>query len=175
MTSQSDSKRHLSYGSNPITRTIKIGHRMMIGSESIFRVTHINDFEYNSKYTGSNGLIKALVLSCSFEDGDDRENRIAYNKVEDITAPTESDIKGDNVISLGSVAKYNTGDMKCRFDLTLMNNKYNYATLSGIDEHSCQIEVSTDSRFIGQKMTLNAYQWGTSNLVASMEIKITGV
>lgn len=174
MTSQPDSKRHLSFGSNPITRNIKIGCRIMIGHESVFRVTHINDFEYNSKYSGADGLIKALVLNTSFIEHDDKINSVAYNKVEKVELPQDK-INGDIEVILGSVNKYNTGDTRCDFKLEFSNEKYEYANLEMVDPYTCKVKITKDSRFVGQKVILKAYFVGTKNVFGSIEIKILGI
>lgn len=113
-TSQQDAKRMITFGSNPVTRTILANTRMMLTGKTVFRVTHINDFEYNGRYSGSDGIIKTLVLQTTIRDEDDLENNIAWN---DISAPPkeipiEKEIIGDSSIMVGSKKKYMSEDLE---------------------------------------------------------------
>ncbi len=68
-----DSKKQIWYGSNPLTRGITEGFRVLLTHRTAFRITHINDFEYN-------GLIKSLVLQTAVINGDDIDSRMANNE-----------------------------------------------------------------------------------------------
>ena len=177
LTSQADSKRHISYGSNPVTRTIKLGHRLMIGKETVFRVTHINDFEYNSKFSGSDGLIKALVLSTSFIKEDDKENKVAYNNQNLIIEESNDVIDGDKEVSLGSTSTYSIGNGSSKnwYTLDFGNNKYELATIVKDTNGVCKIKITSDSRFVGKKFILKLHSVGKLEPVSSMEIKIVGL
>ena len=177
LTSQPDSKRHISYGSNPVTRTIKLGHRLMIGRETVFRVTHINDFEYNSKFSGSNGLIKALVLNTSFISNDDKENGIAYNKQVIVEESNDDAIDGETEICLGSISKYTVknGSSNVWYSIDFIDSKYEFATILEDGNGMCKVKVTNDSRFVGKKFILNVHSTGNKEPVASMEIKIVGL
>lgn len=173
MTSQPDSKRHLSFGSNPVTRSISFGTRLMVGKKSIFRVTHINDFEYNSAYSGADGLIKALVLYTSAIAKDDIENGIAWNE-EEIQEEVEVGLIGDDKVSLGTTETYTVKtEERVRFEILLDSDKFKYAEMLGETFSSCKIKITTDSRFAGKKIILNCYKVSNGTMYDSKEIKIT--
>ena len=178
MTSQADSKRHISYGSNPVTRTLKLGHRIMLGHETVFRITHINDFEYNSKFTGSDGLIRALVLNTSFIEGDDKENGIAYNDQSNLYIEEDSIIKGEKDICLGSISTYivKSGYENYWFDIDLGTSKQEFATIIESEKGKCKIKVTSDSRYVGKTFKVYIHPSGNRNdIIESIEIKIVGL
>lgn len=174
MTSQPDSKRHLSFGSNPVTKEINFGTRLMVGKKSIFRVTHINDFEYNSAYSGADGLIKALVLYTSTIAKDDIENGIAWNDEEVTSEDTQTGIKGEVRASLGSSEKYFVENESVTYEI-IEDGNYKYVSMDVVSDKECRLKITSDSRFIGKKIILNAYRNIDNTLLDSIEIKIVGM
>ncbi len=101
-------KRQVWYGNNPITRLLKVGTRVMLTHNTVFRITHINDFEFVGNETGSDGIIKALVLQTGVLKQDDLENNIAYNDNSEIAQEDENlEIIGSDRIYVGSYKDYN--------------------------------------------------------------------
>ena len=151
-----DAKRQIWYGNNPITRLLKIGTRVMLTHNTVFRITHINDFEFVGNETGSDGLIKSLVLQTGVLKQDDLENNIAYNG-EDIENPPEEshnyEIMGSDRIYLGSYDTYTVGDVKL---VSFHLEGSPYAQLEVINNNTCRVRVTTDSKCIGKFITLVA-------------------
>lgn len=179
MTSQPDSKRHLSVGNNPVTRSFNFGTRLMVGKKSIFRVTHVNDFEYNSAYSGAHGLIKVLVLYTCAVAKDDIPNGIAWNEEEEEIVSVASfrstgGIKGERKVSLGSTESYYIDGVDIKFEI-IQDGKYEYCEFLENIGSTCKLRVTKDSRFAGKKVILNAYALSDGSLLDSIEIKITSL
>ena len=60
-TSMPDSKRSIIYGVNYITKNIVLGDRLMINKSGVYRVTHIDDFQYNANYDDHTGIATATI------------------------------------------------------------------------------------------------------------------
>lgn len=159
--SYADSKRQVWYGSNPVTRTMSIGTRMMLSHYSTFRITHINDFEYNGRFTGADGLIKALVLETERVKGDDIENKVAFNKVSNYEVKAESSlsldaeisIKGNKFIYLGSK---NTYRLHYPDVVWTLDNEYEYVSIINQDEEVCTLQAAALSKYVGETAMLIA-------------------
>lgn len=162
--SRADAKRNVKFGSNPITRSIDLGNRMMLTNKTVFRFTHIDNFSYE-------GLIAGIVLQTTIIPQDDTENNIAYNpevaddKVQN--TPSSSLIDGEDYIYLGSEELYyidvpdiywGLGDDSCKIE--------------SVENGVCRISATKDSKYIGHTVTLYAKNRG--NTVAMKDITIKG-
>lgn len=98
--SNPDGKRRISFTDNQYTKNIGIGQRIMITNNSIFEITHIDDF--------SRPGIKECVISQVFATSkDDMDNNIAWN--DNITAPLEEVmILGSDFVYIGGNEYYTT-------------------------------------------------------------------
>lgn len=153
--STEDAKRQIWFGNNPITRLLTVGTRVMLTHNTVFRITHINDFEFVGNETGSDGIIKALVLQTGVLKQDDLENNIAYNGEEIEKAPDieeEFKIMGSDKIYMGSYDTYTINKKSILFYL----EGSPYARLEKIDDNTCRIRVASDSKCVGQFITLIA-------------------
>lgn len=151
--STEDAKRQIWYGNNPITRLLKVGTRVMLTHNTVFRITHINDFEFVGNETGSDGIIKALVLQTGVLKQDDLENNIAYNDNSEIAQEDENlEIIGSDRIYVGSYKDYNINKSSILFEL----EDTPYAKLENINDNTCRVIISSNSNCIGKSITLIA-------------------
>lgn len=166
-----DAKRQMWYGSNPISRIINIGDRVMLTNKTTFRVTHINDFEYNGRYTGAYGLIKALVLQTTLVNEDDLENNAAWNKKASLDIQDKDKIFGEEIIQLG---EKNTYSIDTNVDVEFkLDNPYEFATLTQ-NGNTCEIQVSSNFRYYGESIMILAINKDTQETINTKIIKIGG-
>lgn len=160
-----NAKRHIWYGSNPLSRTIKVGTRIMLRNSSVFMATHINDFEYNGNETGSNGLIKTLVSQCDLVDRDDLENGVAWNDEYKTIDYEFADIVGNIEVAIGSENTYvakkgdNYGEEieDCNGEWKIVNDEVNgqkVVTIEKQDSNSCKIKIEPNIFAVGHIFTL---------------------
>lgn len=150
-----DSKRQIWYGNNPVTRLLKINTRIMLTHSTVFRITHLNDFEFVGENTGSDGIIKALVLQTGLLKEDDLKNNIAYNEDDEsveIENPLGSEIVGSNTIYMGSQEEYSINKKSILFRLEGLP----YAEIEQLSDNTCVVKVGSNSKYIGKKITLVA-------------------
>lgn len=175
-TSMSDAKRSLTYGSNPITRKIDLNYRVLLNKRHAFRVTHLDDFQYNGSYTGASGLITALAIQTALIDEDDIKNNIAHNYLNDCSEASQDTISiiGNKNVVVGSRAKYSLSvSQYVRWEVEYVGSKKDYLTISRVDD-KCIIKVSSDMKIIGQKFKIKAYD--SENLLIAEKIgTITGI
>lgn len=168
-----DAKRHIFYGSNPITRTIDVGIRMILTRQSVFRVTHINDFEYNGRYTGANGLIKALCLQTVAVSEDDKENRVAYNIIGKDGVQKRDDLIGLDYIFLGEENEYMVEtDKEIEF---ILDSSYANTTIVEQKNNKCRIKQSSDINSVGENIMLIARDKVTKETIDMFIITVRGV
>lgn len=172
--SYGDAKRFLFYGSNPITRTLGVGSRVMITRNTVFRITHINDFEYNGRFTGADGLIKSLVLQTLLISEDDTDNKIAFNIEEKSNEIKDKNkIQGDKYIYLGEKNKYSIeydGEIEFSFDYF-----YNDIAIIKQENNSCVIEQANSFNLVGENVMLIAKDKKTNETIDMLVITIRGV
>lgn len=169
-TSTGDAKNRVSFGSNPITRNIDIGTRMMISHKTVYRVTNLTDFEYNSR-TGENGLITALLLQTNMITEDDKENNIAYNiisKNENI-----SKIKGEDEIYLYDENKYEVeyeGEIEFKLDFDYVNT-----VIVSQGNNKCTVRHNDSMDDLGSTVLLIARDRNTQETIDIKNILVRGV
>lgn len=173
-TSQQDSKRMITFGSNPVTRTIKAGTRIMLTGKTVFRITHLNDFEYNGAYTGAEGIIKVLVLQTTLIEEDDLENNIAWNKIGDnVLTPPPFTICGDKKIMIGSKKTYVVNNMSENHKWVVIDNN-NVAEYLVNEDNSITITATRNVNNTGKSFDLQLVDTLTSEIIDSKKIQISG-
>jgi hypothetical protein len=144
-----DAKRHVWYGKNPITETIQIGARIMLTNRTVFKSTHINDFEYP-------GLIKNLVLQTALIQKDDFDENIAWNKDENSDEIIPEIIRGENMLYVSSTSEYEIEHSG------LVNWVFNEQELDNIvkiidsDNNKCTLKSMGGMKTVGEQFTLIA-------------------
>lgn len=172
--SMGDAKRHILYGSNHITKTIDAGSRIMLTRNSVFRVTHINDFEYNGRYSGADGLIKALTIQTILISEDDTENKIAYNiKNEELKNNNTDNITGLDYIYLGERSEYS---IESNEDIEfILDTAYPNTVIINQGHNKCTIEQSSDIESVGENIMLIARNKNTKETISMFVITVRGV
>lgn len=143
----------------------------MLTNRTTFRVTHINDFEYNGRYTGANGLIKALVLQTTLVDEDDLDNNSAWNEKSYIDIQDKEEIFGNEIISLGETTSYSIDtdkDIEWKLD-----NPYEFATLTS-EGKTCKLSVTSNFRYYGESVMILAIDSNSKATVNTKVVKIGG-
>ena len=165
-TTLQDAKRDIWYGSNEITNNIDIKTRLMLTRQSVFEVSHINDFEYP-------GLIKVLVNQVELFDTDDTENNVAWNpnnKNSGIEAI--GSIQGNKFIYQGGKNTYKIeGSNTIVWSLKEPNE---YMKLFNNLDGTCTIQASPLSQSVGTKVKLIAKDKSSEVVVDSLTITIRG-
>ncbi|MCC0764813.1 hypothetical protein IR151_17605 [Clostridioides sp. ES-S-0006-03] len=173
-TSVSDTKRQLYYGSNPITKTIDIDTRIMLTGKTVFRVTSINDFEFNGRETGADGLIKAICLQDALISKDDTINNIAYNELsenDNVIIPFDK-IIGDEFITLGEENEYTIDYMR---DVEwLLDKQYRFCNIINQDEKTCTLQSGTLAKYSGLEILLLAKDKETNEIIDTKKITLRG-
>lgn len=151
-TSMPDSKRSIIYGVNYITKNIVLGDRLMLNKSAVYRVTHIDDFQYNADYDDHTGIATAIIVHTATNNLDNFDDNLADNNNEVID--TKLHIEGlDNVMPSGKF-KYNLSPAKYT-DWTVeyigKNKGYVNISRSGDD---CILSIKSDISLIGSKFKL---------------------
>lgn len=165
-TTRQDAKRDVWYGSNEITNSIDIKTRLMLTRQTVFEVTHVNDFEYP-------GLIKVLVNQVEGFDTDDEDNNVAWNPNDkDNSFETTHKIQGDKFIHQGGKNTYKIEESNVIE--WLLKESSEYMTLTNNSDGTCTVQASSLSQSIGTKVTLIARDKSSSVVVDSLTITIRG-
>lgn len=151
-TSIPDAKRSVSFGVNYITKNIDLGQRLMINKKGVYKVTHLDDFQYNASYINHDGIASAIVVHTAISVKDDLENNVADN--DDSIDIEQLYIDGsDNVIPSGKF-KYKLSQSKYTdWEIEYIGNNKNYITLSRSGD-DCILEVRKDMDLIGNEFKL---------------------
>ncbi len=173
-TSVADTKRQLYYANNYITKTIDIDTRIMLTNKTVFRVTSINDFEYNGRETGADGLIKAICLQDALISKDDTINNIAYNELsenDNVIIPFDK-IIGDEFINLGEENEY---IIDYRRDVEwLLDKQYRFCNIINQNEKTCTLQSDTLAKYSGLEILLLAKDKETNETIDTKKITIRG-
>lgn len=170
-TSMGDAKNRVSFGSNPITRTINVGTRIMITNKLLYRVTNLTDFEYNGE-TGANGIISPLLLQTLGVSQDDFENNIAYNPESNLKNAT-SKIKGSEDIYLCSENKYTIdydGEVEFVLDFDYVN-----ILIASQSDNQCVVRHDSNMDDLGNTVLLIARDKNTKETIDMINILVRGV
>ena len=178
-------KRQVSYGSNPITRTIDVGYRLILTQHYSYRVSHINDFEYNGRYSGSPGLIRALVISTRTLTEDDSVDDIPWNpqselEIKDIDITNT--ILGDDYIDIGEKNEYLIKlDGITNVKWTLDSPYYDSVELLNADDegyvegNSCMLYAKPKVKYVGYNIGLIAINSDDNSTIGIKTVQIRGV
>ena len=162
--SRADAKRNIKFGSNPVTRSIDLGNRIMLTNKTVFRFTHIDNFSYE-------GLIACIAIQTAILPLDDTENNIAYNpdivenEIQD--TPSSSSIDGEDFIYLGSEELYYIDVPDIVWELS-----DNICTVKTGGDGVCIVSAIEDSKYIGHTVTL--YAKNDDTVVSMKDITIKG-
>lgn len=173
-TSVADTKRQLYFGSNYITKTIDIDTRIMLTGKTVFRITSVNDFEYNGRETGADGLIKAICLQDALISKDDTINNIAWNDLSenDNTVTPFSKIMGDEFINLGEENEY-TIDHAQGVDW-LLDKRYKFCNIINQNEKTCTLQSGTLAKYSGLEVLLLTKDKETNETIDTKKITLRG-
>lgn len=170
-TSVPDNKLSISYGINYVTKDIKLGHRVMVGKEKVYRTTLIEDYQYNVSYDKEDGLGSAIVVFTALGHEDDLENNLADNNESDIIADLH--IIGSDNTTPGGRYKYKLSEnIYTKWEIEYLGNKNEYVDIkrSGDD---CVLCVNSDMGLLGESFKLISLNNANIEQV-SKNITITG-
>lgn len=177
-----DAKRNVYVGSNPITLSMQPGFRIILGYNDVFKITHVNDFEFTRKRDKGVGLLKFLMLETTFLAEDNIEDMVAYNPIgkqvdeESATFKTQSissPIKGEKIIYVGQTNKYTikyNGNIKFELDA-----KYYNTVLVDNGDNSCSIQQKFDYDEVGRVISLIAKDKETNATIDILNVVVKGV
>lgn len=168
--SAGDAKNRVTFGTNPITRTIDVGSRIMITNKTLYRITNLTDFEYNDRI-GENGLISCLALQTEGVAEDDYVNNIAYNR--DNGECNNSKIKGLSEIYLYSENEYSIEYDK-EIEFVLDFNYVNTAIISQ-ENNSCIVKHNDSMDDLGTNVMLIARDKESKETIDMLNILVRGV
>ena len=174
-TSIPDSKREIKFGLNDITKTIDLGTRFAVTNKTVFRITHINNFEHNDGDTGTPGVVTAIGLQTAITSKDDMENNIAFNEdsyVEEIDINPDH-IVGEDSLVIGSTSRYSTGRSGCIWRL---REKYEFITIvkQDYDKAFCDLKAMSNGRYVGKVAILELVNSVNGKVMETKEVKIKG-
>lgn len=158
-TSTPDARRSITYSDNFVTYNIKLGHRFLINKNNAYRVTHIQDFEYQDDYTESNGIATCIAIHTSTLSDDDMDNNIAFN------GETSND-----TIMIGSNLSYSVEG--CTWYIEYTSDKVDYLNISN-KEGNYTISIDMDFDLIGQTFKLKALDFD-GNVTSIKDVTVVG-
>ena len=145
----------------------------MLTRKTVFRVTHINDFEFNGRYSGADGLIKALTQQTVRILEDDCENKIAYNIVGEKKVEEDNNVMGLDYIYLGEENEYNVDtDKEIEF---ILDTDYSNTSIIKQENNKCTIKQSSNIESIGDNIMLIARDKKTKETIDMFVITVRGV
>lgn len=179
-TSQQDSKRMITFGSNPVTRSVVANTRVMLTGKTVFRVTHINDFEYNGAYTGAEGIIKTLVLQTTIRDEDDLVNNVAWNENSEGNEekPVEKKIIGDSKVMIGSKKTYTSQGLEFstswRIDTSDGSDYKDFLKIKISEKNELTVTVTSNVNYVGNTFDVVLFNVNTKEVFDTMKVSIKG-
>ena len=169
-----DAKRNIFVGASEVTKAMNVGSRLAMSSESVYKITHVNDFEYTRRVNKGVGLLKWLVIETTFLVEDDKENAIAYNPVS--LPDTVRGINGETSISAGMKNKYSieySGKVTFELDGT-SDTSYDYVTFTDNGDNTCTLTQGLNFDTIGDVITILAKD-EEGNLLDKIDVLVRGV
>lgn len=146
----------------------------MLTGKTVFRVTHLNDFEYNGIITGADGIIKVLILQTTLLAKDDLENNIAWNELSDappVIVPLE--IEGDKKVMIGSKKTYRIKDITEDYQWSLNGNTELFKYVVNSD-NTLTVQASQNVNHVGEKFVIKVIKKDTKEVIDTKEVQITG-
>lgn len=171
-TSIPDSKREIKFGLNNITKNIQLGTRFMLTKKTVFRITHMNDFEHNDGHTGADGVVTAIGLQTTLNGEDDVVENIAHNPSKNVqVADSKDNIVGNSFIAIGCNSKFTTKKSSSSTSWKLKED-YSFAKIVSQNTKECVIKIDPNGRVIGEVIILELLSGGS--ITDRKEIKING-
>jgi len=164
-TSIPDARRSIMYSQNEITSKIELGHRFLINHRGAYRVTHIQDFEYQNGYSLQEGITTCIAVHTALRDSDDTENNLAHNE-------KTSNVKTDeDTILVGSSKVYSIDeDYSMYIDYTSSAKEYvQMSTNNG----KCELTLDMNFDLIGETFMLIGFDID-NNVVLKKNITVVG-
>ena len=149
-TSTPDARRSIMYAENSITSNIKLGERFLINNQRVFRVTHIQNFEYQDKYGLSNGVASCIAVYTSLRDDDDLENNLASNDNYEYDNNSNED-----VLMVASTGIYRVDTDECIWEIEYISDKKDYINITQ-DKGVCKILSEMNFDLVGERFKLRA-------------------
>lgn len=148
--SYGDIKCRLTFGSNPITRHIKVNDRFTISHNNSYRLVNMVDYEYNGHTFDDAGLISCILLQTQHQYKDDLVNNVAYNNFSD---KVDEIFIGETTCYIGEQYIYEyISNEEITFEL--LNRKEGiYFTQ---EYNMCAIQIKNDLNLIGTELQLVA-------------------
>ena len=170
--SEADAKRDVFIGSNPITRAIERGNRIMLNNLSTFRITHINDFEYTRRYDEEAGLIKWIVVQTLVLNEDDKENNVAYNPISEPDTIGTDKIHGKDSIFINELNKYK---IECNREVEFILD-FDYVNIAIIKQgnNECTLKHNDSMDDLGEYFSLIARDKETNETIDIKNILVKG-
>ena len=147
-TSTPDSRRSIIYSRNIATSNIGLGHRFMINQGNVYRVTHIQDFEFVNEYGSNDGIASCIAVYTSMRNEDDFDNNLAFND-------SDSSEGIEDVLTIGSNATYRVDSDGCTWDIEYTSNFSDYVDLSA-NNGVCKVAIDMNFDLIGETFKLKA-------------------
>ena len=170
-TSIPDAKRSVSYGVNHITKNIDLGQRIMINNKNVYKVTHIDDFQYNASYINHDGIASAIVVHTATSSKDDLENNVADNN-DSIDNP-DIYIDGENFVVPSGRFRYSLSQSRqTEWDIEYIGENKDYITLNKFSD-SCILEINKDMDLIGSEFKLISFDYASDTQIEKI-IKVKG-
>ena len=148
-TSVPDGKRSITYSTNEITKNIGLGHRFLINYQKAYRITHLQNFEYQDHYDIGNGISTCIAVYTSLRKDDNEEENLAYNK------DTGTNIVSEDKLVVGSSITYEVDIDECKWQVEYMSDKESYVNVSTVDKR-CKVLLDMNFDLVGEKFKLKA-------------------
>ena len=164
-----DGKRSIMFGRNYITEGIKLSHRIMINSSSVYELVHIDNFS-------SEGILEFIALQRSISDKDDLLLNLAYNSYDNVRDDNVSGIAsgkiiGNNFILSGATSLYKKDNPNLTWHLDCQEDGIEIASMN---DDEIVLKASRGSKYIGNKAFLSIIDTTNNDVVSYLEIKIKG-
>ena len=148
-TSVPDGKRSITYSTNDITRNIGLGHRFLINYQKAYRITHLQNFEYQDHYDIGNGISSCIAVYTSLRQEDNKEENLAYN------TDTGTNAVSEDRLVVGSSITYEVDIDECKWQVEYVSDKDSYVNISTVDS-KCKVSLDMNFDLVGEKFKLKA-------------------
>lgn len=166
-TSTPDSRRSITYANNSITSKLELGHRFLVGNERSYRVTHIQNFEYQDSYKPEKGITTCIAVHTSLRSEDDTENNLAFN--DDNSGGTNAN---EEYMMISSNTTYEIEEQDCTWEIEYLSDKSDYVKISS-KNGVCIISIDMDFDLIGETFKVYALNLN-NNVIFEKHITVVG-
>ena len=164
-TSTPDARRSITYSQNYITSNIELGHRFLVNSDRVYRVTHMQNFEVKNGYGSEAGISTCIAVHTALRATDDTDNNLAHNESIDSSS-------NEDMLMIGSSTTYKVNNDECMWIVEYTSNSSDYVKIEA-NKGICKISLDMDFNLIGETFKLKALSLN-NRVIFEKDITVVG-